>query len=199
MSRLMALIACLSVYVPGGSAAQEPPDERVIAEAVSALPEVMRDGAEVRAFRDGELVKIREGTNGLVCLGDDPAREGWHVACYHKELDPFMRRGRELRAQGITERPDIDAARLADIESGAITFPDHPTSLYSLFAKEGSFNPETREAEGAGGLWVIYVPYATEESTGISLESSRERPWLMHPGKPWAHVMIPRPPAGGGG
>jgi hypothetical protein len=103
-----------------------------------------------------------------------------------------MARGRELQAQGVTARPEIDKIRQAEIELGELEFPKGPTTLYSLFADEGAFNASTGEAEGAGGLYVIYVPYATEESVGVSAVSSRDRPWLMFPGKPWAHIMIVR-------
>lgn len=192
MYRILVLVAIGLMAVPQVAAPQEKSDDLVIAEAVSALPEPMRDGAAVMAHRGGELVMVRKGSNAMLCLGDDPAREGWHVACYQKDLDPFMARGRELRAQGVTERPEIDKVRAAEIESGKLEFPDGPAALYSLFAEEGAFNATTGEAEGAQGLYVIYVPYATEESVGISVVSSRERPWLMFPGKPWAHIMIPR-------
>lgn len=192
MLRNLGLAAIGIVAFTGLACAQDEPGERVIAEAVSALPEALRAGATVREFQDGKLVTVREGSNQLICLGDDPAREGWHVACYHEDLEPFMARGRELRAQGITDPAAIDSARLAEIESGKLKFPDGPTALYSLFGEDGSFDPATGTAEGAQGLYVLYLPYATEASTGISTVSSRERPWLMLPGKPWAHVMIVR-------
>ena len=192
MSGVLVLVMAGLAFFPRLAAPQEGSNETVIAEAVSALPEPLRDGATVQAFRAGRLATIREGTNGLICLGDDPARDGWHVACYQESLEPFMARGRELRAQGVTDRSAIDSVRLAEIESGNLEFPDGPATLYSLFADEVAFKPATGEAEGARGLYVIYVPYATEESIGISVVSSRERPWLMFPGKPWAHIMITR-------
>ena len=195
MKKAGLFVLFAAVMVPQTAACQQgKSDEREIAEAVSALPVPLRDGAEVRAFRGGELVMVRKGTNEMICLGDNPAEENWHVACYHKDLEPFMAKGRELRASGVIERPEIDAGRLAAIESGEITFPEHPTSLYSLFGSDDAFDPETGEAPTAGGLYVIYTPNATEESSGISAEGSRERPWLMFPGTPWSHVMIPRPP-----
>lgn len=174
------------------AAAQEKSEERVIAEALSALPAELREGAEVRAYREGSLVTLREGSNGLICLGDDPSDDRWHVACYHRDLEPFMARGRELRARGINGRARIDSIRQAEIESGELAFPDHPAALYSWFGDESSFNPETGDAEDARGLYVIYLPYATEEATGLTTVSARERPWLMFPGTPWAHVMIAR-------
>jgi len=192
MYRNLVLVAVGLMAAPQVGASQEKTDDRLIAEAVSALPEPMRDGAAVMAYRGEELVVVRKGSNAMICLADDPAQDGWHVACYQKNLEPFMSRGRELRAQGVTERPEIDKVRAAEIESGKLAFPEGPATLYSLFADEGAFDATTGEAEGAGGLYVIYVPYATEESVGISVVSSRERPWLMFPGKPWAHIMIPR-------
>jgi len=192
MVRNLVLVAIGLIAAPQVAAPQEKSDDRVIAEALSALPEPMRDGAAVMAYRSGELVVVREGSNAMICLGDDPAQDGWHVACYQKDLEPFMARGRELRAQGVTERPEINRVRVAEIDSGKLAFPGGPTTLYSWFGEEGAFNAETGEVEGAQGLYVIYVPYATEESLGVSVVSSRERPWLMFPGKPWAHIMIPR-------
>ena len=43
--------------------------------------------------------------------------------------------------------------------------------------------------------WVIYVPFATGESTGLPTQPSGNAPWLMFPGTAGAHIMItpPRP------
>ncbi len=101
----------------------------------------------MKAYRDGSLVTIREGENGLICLGDDPADDRWHVACYHEDLEPFMARGRELRAQGITGRAQIDSIRQAEIESGELAFPDHPAALYSWFGRRERLQP----GDGGGG------------------------------------------------
>ncbi len=171
--------------------AQDVSVEHQIAEAVAPLPEPMRAGATVLSYRGGRtLVTIRQGSNGMICLADRPGDDRWHVACYHKDLEPFMARGRELRAQGITERAAIDSARLAEIQSGALCMPERPTALHSLSGPLGSFDHQTGTVSGVRGLHVVYTPYATEETLGYSIEPSRERPWLMYPGKPWAHVMI---------
>jgi hypothetical protein len=192
MFRILVLSAFGLVVLPGIANSQGRTEARQIAEAVSPLPEALRAGAEVRLFKNGQLVTAREGSNGLICLGDDPDRERWHVACYHESLEPFMARSRELRAQGITQRAALDEARSAEIASGKLELPDGPAALYSLTGEEGSFDPATGAADAASGLHVIYVPYATEASTGISTVPSRERPWLMSAGKPWAHIMIAR-------
>ena len=43
--------------------------------------------------------------------------------------------------------------------------------------------------------WVIYTPYATPESTGLSTKPAENAPWLMDQGTAGAHVMITPPRA----
>ena len=171
--------------------AQQKAADRQIAEAVAALPTELRDGARVLGYRgrSNRLVELRAGTNGMICLADDPADEEFHVACYHESLEPFMARGRALRAEGKTQS-EVQQTRGQEIEAGTLGMPDGPAALYSWSG--GTFNPETGDVDGARGLYVLYIPYATEQTTGIPSAPSRERPWLMFPGEPWAHVMISR-------
>lgn len=182
----------LSASVLGGltACAQQPSADQQIAGATSPLPESLRGGAAVLGFRDGRLVSLREGTNAMICLADDPAEAGFHAACYHEELEPFMSRGRELRAEG-RQRPAIDSVRETEIEAGTLAMPREPRALYSL-SSDQEYDPTSGVPSDASGLYVIYMPYATEESTGISATPAGDRPWLMFPGKPWAHVMISR-------
>ena len=193
MPRLVFSTCFLGLTIAAPSAAaQQKPVAHQVAEAVSPLPEPLRDGATVRSFaNDGTLVTIRAGTNMMICLADDPMREGFHAACYHRDLEPFMTRGRELRAEGKSGDDSRDI-RFAEAESGKLQMPSHPTALYSLTDPNGTFDYETGRADGATGLHVVYVPYATEETLGISTIPSRDRPWLMHPGTPGAHIMIIR-------
>ncbi len=184
-----ALLGCAAIPV----VAQEKSVEHQIAEAVSPLPETLRGGAAVLRYGDGygRMVVLREGTNTMICLADDPMREGFHTACYHESLGPFMARGRELRAQG-KNGGERRAIRIAEIEAGTLTMPDHPAALYSLTGEEGIFDPATGTAPGAAGLYVVYVAYATEESSGISARPAAEGPWLMGAGTAWAHIMYRR-------
>jgi hypothetical protein len=46
--------------------------------------------------------------------------------------------------------------------------------------------------------WVVYTPWATAESTGLSgAPGAPGAPWLMFPGTAGAHIMITPPRAGG--
>ena len=182
---LAGLVACATAATPQGKS-----PERQVAEAVTPLPGPLQDGATVYGYRGGELGTLRAGDNTMICLADDPSDDRWHVACYHESLDPFMAKGRALRAQGTKERATIDALREAAIRSGQLKMPERAAALYSLTGAEGSFDPASGTVSGASALYVIYVPYATEQTIGISTEPSSERPWLMLPGKAWAHIMI---------
>jgi hypothetical protein len=188
-----AVVAAVAApALPGFRAlAQDKPEARQIADAVSPLPEPMREGAAVLGYRGHDLVVLRNGTNGMICLADDPAREGFHTACYHNSLEPFMERGRALRREGLSAEA-ADSVRLAELESKQIPLPSAGAALHSLFHDDDGFDPATGATDGLRGLSVLYLPYATEASTGISATPARDRPWLMYPGKPTAHVMIPR-------
>jgi hypothetical protein len=165
--------------------------EREISDAVSPLPAALQTGAAVLAYRDSTLAEIRAGTNGMICLADDPARKGFHAACYYKSLEPFMARGRALRASGMSAEA-TDSVRIAELTSGTLPLPTSGAGLYSISHDDDAFDPSGGIPDRTRGLYVVYLPFATEASTGISATPARDRPWLMYPGKPTAHVMIAR-------
>ncbi len=172
------------------TAVSYPPAERQIAAAVSPLPEPLRKGAAVLGFAsDGKLTRLRRGTNDMVCVADDPSGKTFHVACYHKSLDPFMARGRELKRLGRS-REAIDTVRLADVRRGRYAMPSKPATLYQYFAPRDSVDAATGAISGASYLYVVYIPWATEKSTGLTANPLDGGPWIMAPGKPWSHIMI---------
>jgi hypothetical protein len=192
--RHRAWFVVMGVLAAVPAVAQDVPRETQIAQAVLAAPEERRAGAAVLGFVGGKVTPLRPGTNDMVCLADNPTAEGFSVACYHKELDAFMARGRELTAQGITDDKVRDQTRYDEIKSGKLTMPKEPRMLYVTTAK--SYDPAANKAEGAYTRWVIYVPFATGESTGLATKPGGPgAPWLMDPGTGGAHIMIspPRP------
>ena len=190
MSRITILALAGLVACAGAATSQDKAHDQQIAEAVTPLPEALRASATVYGYRGGELVTLRQGDGMMVCLADNPSDDRWHVACYHESLDPFMAKGRALRAQGTTDRATVAAMREEAISSGELEMPSGPAALYSLSGSAGAFDPATGAVSGASLLNVVYVPYATEESTGLSTDPSGGGPWLMAPGEPWAHIMI---------
>lgn len=171
-------------------AAQAPSREQQIAGALMAAPDSMKSGAAVLGWQGGEVVEIRKGTNGLICLADDPASDRFQVACYQAALEPFMARGRALRADKLSHS-QIDSVRLAEVKSGKLKMPTAPTALYNLAAPKDSIDAATGLPRGGSRWYVIYLPYATEASSGFSTAADGTgRPWLMYPGMPWAHLMV---------
>lgn len=165
-----------------------------IASAVLPVPNEFRADATVLGYgADGKLATLRQGTGAFTCLADNPAQARFHVACYHKSLEPFMARGRELRAQGITKHEQVDSARYAEVKSGRLAMPSGAAALYSITGDDGSYDPATGAIKGGRPLFVIYVAGATAESTGLSARPQEGTPWIMYPGTPKAHIMfVPR-------
>jgi hypothetical protein len=184
---VLPLLALASI----ATAAEVPPPPVQISGAVLAAPAELRDGAAVLGYNEkGELVKIREGKNELICLATDPAKTTFNVACYHKDLEPFMARGRELLAQKVTgaKRNEV---RFKEVEDGKLPMPKEPRTLYVLTGT--SYDPAANKVQDSYLRWVLYVPFATPQSTGLSTKASDSAPWLMSPGTAGAHIMISPP------
>jgi len=162
-----------------------------IAAAVLAAPEELRESAVVLGYNaEGKLVTLRPGKNEIVCLASDPAKAAFSVACYHKDLEPFMARGRELLEQKVTGKDRVDM-RLKEVESGKLPMPREPRTLYVLTGS--GFDAATSKVINPYLRWVIYVPFATPASTGLSTKGSDGAPWLMGAGTAGAHIMINPP------
>lgn len=166
-----------------------PTVEQQIAASVLALPKDLRDGATVMGYRaTGKLETIRAGKNGMNCLALFVVEEAFHVACYHNGMEPFMARGRELRAQGVTGT-GVDSVRFAEVKSGKLPMPKM-AAMYQIFGSPMSWDPATGNVTNANALLVVYIPGGTPESTGLSPVPAKAGPWIMNPGTPKAHIMM---------
>ena len=184
------IYSLLATCIFTNATAQITSEEAQINSAVLAAPEEMRETATVLGY-DSEniLVILRDGSGDLICIADNPANKGFNVACYQKDLEPFMARGRELRAEGKT-RQEVFETRGIEVKAGELTIPEGST-LHILYGPEDVLNKETGEVDGANLRYVVYMPYASSESTGLPLKpSSPGAPWLMDPGTHRAHIMI---------
>ncbi|SFE11454.1 hypothetical protein [Spirosoma endophyticum] len=165
-----------------------------IKTAVLAAPADKRDGATVYGYSPkNEFVVLRKGTNELICLTDDPAQKGLSVSCYHRDLDPFMERGRILKKDG-KKADEILKTREQEVKDKKLTMPVHPSTLFSYSAKDENYNAATGEVKDGYLRYVVYIPYATAESTGLPLKPEAPgMPWIMDPGTHRAHIMINPP------
>jgi len=162
------LSAVLSILSVGAIAQAIPASELQIRTALLAAPPDKRDSATVYGYAaDKELVVLREGTNEMICVADDPAQPGLSVSCYHRDLQPFMQRGRDLRTMGRTQE-QIFLIREKEAKSGELILPKQPTTLYVYSAKDSAYNKKTGEVKNGYLRYVIYIPFATSASTGLT-------------------------------
>lgn len=168
-----------------------PPEEIQVKTAVLPAPDKKKDGAMVYGYTSsGKLVVLRKGTNNLICIGDNPTKDGINVACYSKKLEPFMARGRELSSKGLSgeEREKIREKEVAD---GTLKMPKEPSMMYVYYGKSEDYNSVTGELQHGKFRYVIYTPFATTESTGLpDKPHAPGMPWLMDPGTHRAHIMV---------
>lgn len=171
--------------------AQIPAADVQIKTAVLAAPADKRADATVYGYNDkGDLVVLRKGSNQFVCIGDDPKQPGLNVSCYHKDLEPFMARGRELKAQGKNYKEVFDI-REAEAKSGRLQMPKQAANLQVFSATADNYNPATGEVKKGNFRYVVYIPWATAESTGLPTKpESPGMPWIMDAGTHRAHIMI---------
>ncbi len=182
---LLATVPCSAS--PPGPGAQ-------IASALAAAPADRRDGAAVLGYSPGgELVTLRPGTNELVCIADTPGDERFHAVCYHRSLEPYLSRGRKLRAEGVESTESL-RIRHEEADAGKLEMPQQPAALYNLGGPADGFDAATGELAGGSWVWSIYIPYATEETTGLpTTPQAPGAPWIMRPGTASSHIMVVQP------
>ncbi len=162
-----------------------------IATAVLAAPTDQREGAMVYGFGpDGNFTVLRKGTNQMVCIGDDPSKKDISVSCYHKSLEPFMERGRKLKIEGKNPKEIFDM-RENEVKAGTLNMPEKPVTLYAFSGTQENYDAKTGALKDGYLRYVVYIPYATAESSGLPLKPDVPgMPWIMDPGTHRAHIMI---------
>lgn len=165
--------------------------EQQVADAVQMLPQALRDGATVVTYdpATGARKVLRQGTNFMEC---QPRMADGFARCYDKALAPRRDLEAKLRAEKKTDA-EIQQAVAAALKDGTLPAPAKAMMSYRAYDKSDRIQ----------NLWVISLPNATSESVGVSTASQRDAalaghglPWMMRPGTPNAHIMIPiNPPA----
>lgn len=186
------LILCVFAFSFSGIAQDKIlPKDVQIKTAILAAPEMYRDSVSVMGYDDeGKLITLREGTNGMICLADDPNKKGISVACYSAELEPFMASGRTLSAEGKSYE-EKEEARKSQIDAGTLKMPKEPSMVYVLGGEEEDYNMETGELQNSKIRYVLYKPYMTGETTGLPTKPQIPgMPWLMDAGTHRSHIMI---------
>lgn len=198
---MKAKLSFLSLFIATVCFAQEKPKaemlpaELQIKIALLAAPENFREDAAVLGYNpEGELVELKKGTNGYICLAPDYRNtERYASYCYPESLEPLMARGRELTAEGKAAQKDV--IRAEEVRQGKLDMPKAPTILYGYAGSPANLNRETGEMSDAKRRYVIYVSGAMAEDLGLpNKPNALGIPWLMDEGTYKAHIMI-NPPA----
>ncbi len=173
------------------AAQQSAAADRQIAEAVKILPDDLQAGATVVTYdaATGARKVLRQGTNFIEC---QPRMADGFTRCYNKASAPRRDLEAKLRAEKKTDE-QIQQAIAAAVKAG--TLPSSPPAMMSYRGYD--------KRDRIQNLWVVSLPNRTPESVGVSTTSQRDAalegkglPWMMAPGTPGAHIMIPiNPPA----
>ena len=192
--RTYILIATFLISAVSFPQQKIPAKDIQIKTAVLAAPEKDRADATVYGYnKNGDLIQLRKGTNNKICVADDPNFEGIQVSCYSDKLEPFMARGRALRAEGKSEMEKRNIRKM-EVESGKLKMPDSPSALFVYSGSEENYDPSTGELKDGQFRYVVYIPFATAESTGLPEKPEAPgMPWIMDPGTHRAHIMYSPP------
>ncbi len=187
MSQVFAVAVAAVLAGPLAAAApQGASTDNRIAEAVQILPPDLRAGATVVTYdaATGDRKVLRQGTNFIEC---QPRMADGFTRCYNKALAPRRDLEARLRAQKKSDA-EIQKAVADAVKAG--TLPPAPKGMMSYRGYD--------KRDRIQNLWVISLPNATPETVGVSTTSQRDAalegkglPWMMLPGTPGAHIMIP--------
>jgi hypothetical protein len=193
-----SILAAAIICIPATACAQKTvPATQQIALAVLPLPTAFRADATVLGYdANGKLVTLRRGTGAMTCLMadpklmSDPKDPSFHPACYQNSMEPFMARGRALRAQGVTGTK-VDSVRFAEVKSGKLPMPKQAATLWALDGPMSGVDVAAGTVTAAiKPRFAVYVPFATAASTGLPDQLIMNGPWLMDAGTPKAHIMF---------
>ncbi|MDA1027666.1 MAG: hypothetical protein O3B41_01250 [Bacteroidetes bacterium] len=194
MTRTCSVLAALIFSLSTSACAQNAADRHAINQAISAAPDDLKEGAAVYGYnKNGTLRLIRKGTNELVCTSDDPENESFETACFQKDLFDYISRGRVLKAEGMNGQDSVEK-RKAEIEAGTLPFVKGQATQYIRYGDNASYDEATGEVLNSQVRFVIYIPGATPESTGLPTSPMAPgAPFIMDAGTFRAHIMIVPP------
>jgi len=184
-----AILAAAAIVLAAPLAALAQPAasaDAKIAEAVMILPPDLRAGATVVTYdaATGARQVLRQGTNFVEC---QPRMADGFTRCYNKALGPRRDLEAKLHAHKKSDE-EVQKAVAEAVKAGTLPAPAKGMMSYRGYDKRDRIQ----------NLWVMSLPNATPEAVGVSTASQRDAalegkglPWMMLPGTPGAHIMIP--------
>ncbi len=153
-------------------------DLKLIGSAMRAAPRKVGEGATIVAAEPGGKMRtLREGRNGFTCMPDNPATPGPDPMCMDKAAmewvnawmtrkPPPARVGFMYMLEGGTDASNTDP------------FAERPTATNHWITT----GPHVMVV-GADASFYDQYPKSANPDTGL--------PYVMWPGTPWQHLMIP--------
>lgn len=172
-------LTALALAAVGNIPAYAAEDDAMIKNALSAAPEAVAKDAAVITFDDKmQMVTLKKGTNGFSCMADDPATPTDDPMCVDEGAMAWVN-------AWIAKKPPPE---------GKIGF------AYMLKGGSAASNTDPYATQpAAGGKWQEDGPHvmimnavelnALYPQTGENPDTTQ--PYVMFPGTPYAHIMIP--------
>jgi hypothetical protein len=155
-----------------------PSDAELIASAMAAAPKAVAESATIVAMDDkGGMRVLRKGTNGFTCMPDNPTSPGPDPMC----LDA---NAMEWAHAWMTHQPPPDKVGFVFMLAGG-----SDSSNTDPYAK----GPEAGNQWISTGAHVMVVGPAVKAMPGYGKEAAPATsvPYVMWPGTPYEHLMIP--------
>ena len=179
MYRLAISISAISwvALASPGAADQMVDTMNTIASAESAAPRAIAKDATIVGFdASGMVMTVREGTNGWTCMPDTPTTPGPDPMCVDANAMEWVNAW-----MGKTIPP-----------AGKIGFG------YMLAGGSDSNTDPFATGPTADNNWVITGPHVmifnygdTMSGYPDSAKADPTKPYVMYPGTPYAHLMLP--------
>ena len=170
------LVSALTLIVTLPTVALAQNDAALIRSALSAAPLSVAEGATV-ADHHGRVV--RQGSNGWVCMPDDPAVPNDSPMCLDAPWRDFMDAYTNKRTPSFS-----------GVGFGYMLQGDFPVSNTDPFAAGPTPDNEWVADAGPHIMMIASDPKLLES---LPTDPKNGGPWVMWKGTPYAHVMIPAP------
>jgi hypothetical protein len=179
--RSLGAVALLSVVLSSAASAQAPltVQEKII-NARSAAPASLSAEATVMDWPEtegGDFVVLEEGTNGWTCLPDMPFTDGNDPECADEMWMEFYR---AFKAGTEPEYTRIGLSYMI-APGGSSSSNTDPSATGPTPDNEWGFDPPHL---------MIVLPDAGDLE-GLPTSRGTGGPWVMYPGTPYAHIMVP--------
>jgi hypothetical protein len=170
------------------------PRDQEIALARSAGPASVTRGARVYVLTSEGYAVADSGSTGAACYVSRSWPQSLEPHCFDSEgaatILPMEMRRVELLAAG--QPMDEVEREIADgIIAGKYRLPTRPATSYMMSCAQQLIGDDGR----AAGKWrshlMIYYPYLTNESIGMTGEPDMKAALVVNPGTPEANIMIP--------